>query len=501
MSPSDRTVNSASVAHVNRPPSPAHDVRRGRGGIPVAGVLRQTVEALVLLTVCVLLVRTFSAEAYVVPTGSMAPTLLGLHRELTCPNCRFLFVVGVEDDGQPGEAVCPNCGERGLDSAPAVECGGDRVLVQKFLYDFRPKRWEVAVFRFPGEPTQAYVKRVVGLPGESIRISGGDIYVDGRIVRKSLPEIHAMRLLVHDSRFQPRDATRFPRWQFETGAQSSAASGHWSQQEGQFAHTAAKRDERPRDDWLVYKHWDPSRGQYGPIRDFYGYNGGDLRADNEVPDLGLEARLCVRDDVDVLSVALHSRSDRFVIRIPVGRRGSIELLRNGQPRSIANCRNPFEENGLWPRSVVLEAAIVDQRVQLAIDGQLLFDPYDFDDPAGPGPASESPIALGVRGGALECSDLRVYRDIFYTGSLANTPRHPHAMSAAVRLGPDEYFVLGDNSPVSNDSRFWDEGPIVRGSMFVGRPFLVHLPGQVVPLKVFGRSLCWVPDPRRIRYIR
>jgi signal peptidase I len=75
------------------------------------------------------------------------------------------------------------------------------------------------------------------------------------------------------------------------------------------------------------------------------------------------------------------------------------------------------------------------------------------------------------------------------------------MRSGVRLGDDEFFVLGDNSPVSNDSRFWSEGPVVRGSMFIGKPFLVHLPGELVPLRVFGRSVCWVPDPRRIRYIR
>jgi signal peptidase I len=463
--------------------------------------MRQTVELLVLLALFVLLVRTFSAEAYVVPTGSMAPTLLGLHRALTCPNCLIAFVVGIEDEGRTGQAVCPNCGQRGLDDTPSVECGGDRVLVQKFLYDFRPKRWEVAVFRFPGEPTQAYVKRVIGLPGESIRIAGGDIYVDGRIVRKSMAEIRAMRLLVHDSRFQPRDAGRWPRWQFQTATRVPSLNSGWKQQEGQFAHTPAKGDARSQNDWLVYKHWDPSRGQYGPVRDFYGYNGGDLRAENEVPDLGMEARLCVSEAVDAISVGLWSGSDHFVVTIPVGRRGSIELLRNNQPKSLTHCRNPFEENGLWPRSVVLEAVVFDRRVQVAINGQLLFDPYDFDEPAALGEASDSPVALGVRGGALEVNELRIFRDIFYTSSLANTPRHPHTLSAAVRLGRDEYFVLGDNSPVSNDSRFWDQGPIVRGSMFVGRPFLVHLPGQVVPLKVFGRSLCWVPDPRRIRYIR
>ena len=156
--------------------------RRGHHETLRAGAVRQTVELLVMLCLSVVLVRTFSAEAYVVPTGSMAPTLLGWHREIKCPSCLAVFVVGIEDEGQTGEAICPNCGKRGLDDGPSIECGGDRVLVEKFLFEFRrPRRWEVAVFHFPGEPSQAYVKRVVGLPGESIRISGGDVYVNDRI--------------------------------------------------------------------------------------------------------------------------------------------------------------------------------------------------------------------------------------------------------------------------------------------------------------------------------
>lgn len=148
--------------------------------------------------------RNFSAEAYVVPTGSMAPTLLGQHREISCTNCRFVYVVGSDEDTHLSDAICPNCGERLGDPTRAIECGGDRVLVQKLLYEFRrPRRWEVAVFRFPEEPSQAYVKRVVGLPGEAIRIDGGDIYINGRIARKSLAEIRAMRMLVYDSRFAP----------------------------------------------------------------------------------------------------------------------------------------------------------------------------------------------------------------------------------------------------------------------------------------------------------
>src|SRR5579883_1692745 len=161
---------------------------------PGRGLVRQTVELLVSLVLCVIVVRTFSAEAYVVPTGSMAPTLLGWHRELVCPNCRYPFDVGIDEEGRSGREVCPNCGEADLDHVPALVCGGDRVLVQKFLYEFRPpKRWEVAVFHYPGDPSQAYVKRIVGLPGESIQIKDGDVYADDRIVRKTLEDQRAMR--------------------------------------------------------------------------------------------------------------------------------------------------------------------------------------------------------------------------------------------------------------------------------------------------------------------
>src|SRR6516165_9551777 len=158
--------------------------QRGRSESLRSSAMRQTVELIVMLCLSVALVRTFSAEAYVVPTGSMAPTLLGWHRELQCPSCQAVFEVGIEDEGQTGEAICPNCGKRGLDDGPSIECGGDRVLVEKFLFEFRrPRRWEVAVFHFPGEPSQAYVKRVIGLPGESIRIMRGDVFVNDRIAR------------------------------------------------------------------------------------------------------------------------------------------------------------------------------------------------------------------------------------------------------------------------------------------------------------------------------
>jgi signal peptidase I len=468
----------------------------------IGSLARQTLEFLILLSLCIMLFRTFAAEAYVVPTGSMAPTLLGMHKEIACSNCRFQFVLGMDEQGRTGRPVCPNCGKVETDVNASIASNGDRLLVQKYLFDLRgPRRWEVVVFQSPLEPNQAYVKRVVGLPGEAIQIRGGDLYVDGRIAHKDLAELRAMRQLVFDNNFPPADANHFPRWSLRRGRNSFGRPSGWKGLGTGFVHIASS-DDGDLVDWLDYRHWDPDTGGFGPIRDFYAYNGGDVRGDNVVTDLMLDFKVTARPDARNLVLRFSPSTEAVFITLPIDGRARPEARRGGKLLEVVNPRGSIESSSVdQPKTYRVEAAVVDRRILVAIDGNLAFDPIDFNSSTGgPGPFA-TPLSIGVQGGGIEVSDLKIYRDVYYTSALANTPKRPFGVDSPCLLGPSDYFVLGDNSPVSNDSRFWPSSPVVHRKDFLGKPFLVHLPGQLCSLRVFGRSICWIPDPREIRYIR
>ncbi len=62
---------------------------------------------------------------------------------------------------------------------------GEFVIVYKLAYKLgEPQRGDVIVFHFPRDPEQEYIKRVIGLPGDYIKISGGMVYVNGEPIRE-----------------------------------------------------------------------------------------------------------------------------------------------------------------------------------------------------------------------------------------------------------------------------------------------------------------------------
>lgn len=67
---------------------------------------------------------------------------------------------------------------------------GQFVLVDKLSYRFAdPKRGDVIVFRYPRDPSEDFIKRIIGLPGETVQIADGNVYIDGHPL--SEPYLHS----------------------------------------------------------------------------------------------------------------------------------------------------------------------------------------------------------------------------------------------------------------------------------------------------------------------
>lgn len=459
-----------------------------------AGLLRQTSEFIVCLTVAVLIYRSWYVEGYIVPTGSMATTLLGRHRQATCSECGFRFAVGA-DAPLPTSAVCPNCGcpDNPLGGQPTIS--GDRLLVRKTSFTSRlPKRWEVVVFQHPKESHKAYIKRVAGMPGESILIHRGNLYINGHIQRKTLEQQRAVSVCVHDNRYRPAASSKLPpRWQ------GSDSTSLWQMKGGGFSHpdrSPVINPPRNQDaiDWLRYRHWRRTPGhskqvEEVPITDNCGYNQSVSRVLNHVSDLMLRCH--------VRAVG----SGSLWWRISDGRD---QLLARFDPATHKawlwhNDQIVYEARptvSLPAEGVVIEVSQYDRQFLMAVGGTLVFEPYAYAESSKPYHPTSRPVAIGVTRLEAEVSKLQLFRDVYYTQP--TFVPHPWAVERPYQLGDDEYFMLGDNSPVSEDSRAWPESPAVPAELLVGRPIVVHLPSREA---VWGSFHFQVPDTKRMRYIR
>ncbi|HEY7096184.1 MAG TPA: signal peptidase I [Terriglobales bacterium] len=69
----------------------------------------------------------------------------------------------------------------------------ERIFVNKFVYRLEPiERGDIIVFRYPRDPSKSFIKRVVGLSGDRIRIDQGEVYVNGKqLVEDYVPEAYS----------------------------------------------------------------------------------------------------------------------------------------------------------------------------------------------------------------------------------------------------------------------------------------------------------------------
>jgi signal peptidase I len=77
----------------------------------------------------------------------------------------------------------------GTSMLPGLE-DRDRLFINKFVYHFEAiHRGDVVVFHYPRDPEKSYIKRVIALPGDHVRIDNGTVYLNGRRLREAyVPE-------------------------------------------------------------------------------------------------------------------------------------------------------------------------------------------------------------------------------------------------------------------------------------------------------------------------
>jgi signal peptidase I len=124
-----------------------------------SGGLGETVSVIIQALILALIIRTFLFQPFSIPSGSMRPTLL---------EGDYLFVTkwsyGYSRYSLPF----------GLDLFSGRIWGGE------------PKRGDVVVFKFPPNPSLDYIKRVVGLPGDTIQMKNGQLFINDKPVPRKL---------------------------------------------------------------------------------------------------------------------------------------------------------------------------------------------------------------------------------------------------------------------------------------------------------------------------
>jgi len=145
----------------------------------------QLVAGVIALAFTSVIVQPFILEAIVVPTNSMAPTVVGWHTSGICPHCQGILILPVPLSesgellpfGRETLGICASCWKTSTTQAARQSIRApDRVLVNKLL-NARP--WDMVVCQEPFAHTRRYVRRVVGFPGETVFIKEGSIWVNG----------------------------------------------------------------------------------------------------------------------------------------------------------------------------------------------------------------------------------------------------------------------------------------------------------------------------------
>jgi len=530
-----------------------------------AAEIANTFEWLITAFILAFVFRAFVMEAFRIPTGSMADTLKGAHFRLRCRQCGYEYEYGfvpsqyrdknnrpLPEDTVPGGNVrlaitrCPNCGRypsklfchrcgpiidttflanrntgtNGNASTHLTQCprcynrnlmaaekmpiaNGDRILVLKCIYQFiEPKRWDVIVFKNPTEPTINYIKRLIGLPGEKVQIIDGDIYIDDKIARKPGKIQNEMWMPVYNNDYQP------------VRPREDSFNGHiWAQP---FKNVGDSK-------WVTTDSSNPtvfslnsSVGQLNTI--FYSTSiGNDFKATYAYDDVDRYSIMPICSDLMVrfdcraadsegrIGIALSKYETNYKAWIDFA--GEMFICREEKGKESEELARKSIDTLTTSEPGLVKFANVDHQLVLQFGKEkLTYDlGRDLED-AGLIRKDIEPRVEIFGSGRLTLSHIAIFRDIHYT----KPDGSQRANDEPLPLKEDQFFVLGDNSPNSEDGRLWSSPGvankrlpdyrtgIVPRDYLVGKALFVYWPSGFKPFAEFPFGI--VPNIGRMRFI-
>lgn len=529
---------------------------------PADHSIKETFISIIIAFALAFVFRGFVIEAFLIPTGSMGPTLLGQHMRFVSPVSGYDWAVSPRE----GPAADPNP-YQGTAANPVVvhdpmtnfeirdyrvrTRGGDRIFVLKYLYSLHdPQRFDAVVFKNPTNPSENYIKRLLGLPGEQVALIDGDVFYrrwsgdekdspnpwalpGWTVARKPERSQLACWQLMFDSSYTPirneRDGRRFfePPW-LPSGR--GPAGDDW--------------DIRDRPDY-VYRGDGPTALLWNslrrPIIDYYPFDEINHRRTEDcfaVSDLRLSLGIRPGKPGQRVVAMIEARGHHFRAVLEPAPDGSCTASLQMRPQPDADSSPEWTTLASRPGLPALAPGVVtnidfwhaDQALCLYVneslaaraeyewspaerlqnslrlslaqvatgDNALLADPRNYHQPA---------VRFEFDGGPFTLYRVALSRDIHYTAAvysrhaLAGTPANATHPRSTPSLTRDQFLTCGDNSPESLDARLWDAPDewvaridpamgVVNRDLLIGKAFFVYFPAMYrngkVPVPDFGR---------------
>ena len=475
-------------------------------------------------------------------------------------------------------STCPNCNNADdVQFTNQNAQAGDRILVFKWPFDvggdlLGPKRWDVTVFKNPKDGTTNFIKRLIGLPNEVLEIIDGDVYT---VPTEQLDEetLERLRKLRHHK--YEEFANPYGQSSMKSAELADIRQKLLRTLAGKL--TIARQSDQAQEqlwfnvydhDFLPHRHgagaaprwaallvgtqsnWDTSdrrvrydgvgkEGQFiqfagKPIVDTYAYNlMGNKNKAHPIQDLRLKFVFMPEEGDGRLLVSLSKGDATFWASMEMN--GKLSLIRTDG--DLPSTEKPLQTAAIKPpatgQPVNVEFVNVDYRVSLKINGEVVLEttPEQYHPEVARlrhhHPRRGLPPRIYGEDIKAEIWHLSLARDAYYRsggdtvlgGDKCPPPWRGRpcwgGTGNPIWLGEKEYFMLGDNSPQSADSRLWvtvgdhlqsrgeeyQVGTVPRDQL-IGKAFFVYWPsGQRFEWIPALRNVGIIPDVGRMRWIR